>query len=100
MAIVAKASEIESGRIAAFQVGGTRISIANSNGTFYAFDDRCTHEECPLSEEGEVEGSELTCLCHFSVFDLDTGNVIDGPATEPLPVYPVRVVFDGLDVAV
>ena len=100
MAIVAKVSEIEPGRIAAFQVGEARISIANSDGTFYAFDDRCTHEECPLSEEGEVEGGELTCLCHFSVFDLETGNVIDGPATDPLPVYPVRVVGDSLDVGV
>ena len=100
MAIVAGASEIPPGEIKAFDVGGERVAVANSDGEFFAFNDVCTHEECSLEEEGEIEGSELTCLCHFSVFDLLSGEVIDGPSAEPLPIYDIRVTEGNLDVSV
>jgi nitrite reductase/ring-hydroxylating ferredoxin subunit len=100
MSIVGKASDIGPGEIKAFDVGGIRVAVTNSDGEFFAFDDLCTHEECSLEEEGEVEGTEVTCLCHFTVFDLLSGEVIDGPATEPLPVYEVRVVDGDLDISV
>jgi 3-phenylpropionate/trans-cinnamate dioxygenase ferredoxin component len=38
------------------------------------------------------------CQCHGSRFDITTGAVIDGPATEPLNVYPVRQVDGDLRV--
>jgi len=49
-----KASEVSVGGVAAADVRGTRIAIANVGGTYYAFDDACTHEQCSLAEEGEL----------------------------------------------
>ena len=74
------------------------IAVARlADGSFAAFDDACTHEECPLSE-GELEGEKVVCYCHSSEFDVRTGAVLRGPATEPLLVYETRVADGELQV--
>jgi 3-phenylpropionate/trans-cinnamate dioxygenase ferredoxin component len=45
-------------------------------------------QACPLSG-GLLTGTTIMCQCHGSRFDIATGAVIDGPATEPLNVYEV-----------
>ena len=59
--------------------------------------DRCTHRGGPLSE-GQVADGCVTCPWHGSRFDLVDGHVVRGPATEPAPVYEVRVSGDGTEV--
>ena len=66
-----------------------RVAVARVAGNLYAFDDLCTHEACPLSA-GLLTGSTLMCQCHGSRFDITTGSVQQGPATEPLTTYEVR----------
>ena len=68
-----------------------RISVARVDDRLYAFDDLCTCAEhaCPLSG-GLLTGTTLMCQCHGSRFDLSTGAVVQGPATEPLKVYEVK----------
>jgi 3-phenylpropionate/trans-cinnamate dioxygenase ferredoxin subunit len=70
-----------------------RISIVRIDGRLYAFDDLCTcaDEACPLSG-GLLTGTALMCQCHGSRFDVTTGAVIEGPATEPLNVYEAQEV--------
>jgi 3-phenylpropionate/trans-cinnamate dioxygenase ferredoxin component len=70
-----------------------RISVARVDGRLYAFDDlcTCTGEACPLSG-GLLTGTTIMCQCHGSRFDISTGAVINGPATEPLHVYEVQEV--------
>lgn len=76
-----------------------RISIARVGGRLYAFDDlcTCTEERCPLSG-GLLTGTTIMCQCHGSRFDITTGAVINGPATEPLNVYEVQEVDGGIEV--
>lgn len=97
MVVVAKTSDVPEGEIRRFEVDGREIALAQSDGEFYAFEPECPHESCDLVEEGELAGTELTCLCHFSAFDLGTGEVIDGPAELPLEVFEVSTDGD-LDV--
>jgi 3-phenylpropionate/trans-cinnamate dioxygenase ferredoxin subunit len=70
-----------------------RISVARVDGRLYAFDDlcTCTDESCPLSG-GLLTQTTLMCQCHGSRFDIATGAVITGPATEALQVYEVQEV--------
>jgi 3-phenylpropionate/trans-cinnamate dioxygenase ferredoxin component len=68
-----------------------RISVARVGDRLYAFQDlcTCTRDACPLSG-GLLSGKTIMCQCHGSRFDITTGAVISGPATEPLNVYEVR----------
>jgi nitrite reductase/ring-hydroxylating ferredoxin subunit len=70
-----------------------RIAVARVEGRLYAFDDLCTCADraCPLSG-GLLTGMTLMCQCHGSRFDVTTGAVVNGPATEALNVYAVREV--------
>ena len=95
-----KANEIPVGGVTAIDVRGTRIAVANVGGTYYAFDDACTHEQCSLAEQGELAGTTLTCTCHGSEFDVRTGNVLAPPATVPVKAYRTRVEGDALQIEV
>ena len=76
-----------------------RISVARVGDRLYAFDDLCTCAEraCPLSG-GLLTGTAIMCQCHGSRFDVTSGAVITGPATEPLKVYEVREARDGIQI--
>jgi len=87
---VGRAEEIGEGEAKAFPVGESEIAVSRSNGTLYAFSDICTHRACNLSMGGEIEDTSITCECHGSEFDMATGAVLNGPATEPIATYPVR----------
>ncbi|MFV0425454.1 MAG: Rieske (2Fe-2S) protein [Beutenbergiaceae bacterium] len=62
-----------------------------TEGEILAFSAVCTHQGCIV----EPASGELACPCHHSVFDLATGQVLGGPAPEPLPAVPVAVAADG-----
>lgn len=96
---VAKTNDVPEGALAAFDVRGTRIAIANLGGTYYAFDDTCTHRQCSLAE-GELEGTTLTCACHGAQFDVRTGSVVAPPAPLPVRTYAVRTEGDALQIQV
>jgi nitrite reductase/ring-hydroxylating ferredoxin subunit len=87
---VAKVSEILPGHLLRVEVAGHLLCLANVAGTVYAVDDDCTHIGGPL-DRGELEGHVLTCPLHLAQFDVRSGDVLRGPAREPLPVYRVMV---------
>ena len=75
------------------EAGGTLLALARAGAGWHAVEAWCTHAECPLSD-GWVEGTSIRCPCHGSLFDLETGEALDGPAEEPVRVFPTRV-LDG-----
>lgn len=85
--------DVAPGTALAVEVDGTEVAIVHSDGLFYAIADECSHAAVPLSE-GDVEGCTLECYLHGSRFDLRTGEPTGLPATEPVPVYRVRVSGD------
>lgn len=88
---IAPATAIKPGELAAFDVEGVRIAVANADGRYFAIDDTCTHEHCSLAAEGTLEGTVVTCGCHGAQFDVTTGAVLAPPAPEPVKAYPLRV---------
>ena len=87
---LAKADEIPEGEVRAFDANGVAIAIANVGGSFFAFDDTCTHRQCSLAE-GELEENTVTCPCHGSEFDVRTGDVVNPPARDPVQHYDTKV---------
>lgn len=88
--LTVRATDVKPGDIVAADVRGTPIAIANVGGTYYAFDDTCTHEQCSLAD-GELSGTTIACMCHGAEFDVRTGQVLAPPAPAPVKVYPIRV---------
>jgi nitrite reductase/ring-hydroxylating ferredoxin subunit len=87
------------GRLAAFEVGGERIAVANVEGTFHAFGDLCPHRQCSLAEGG-LEGTVVTCPCHGSQFAVTTGERLRGPAVRSVRTYALRVGNGALQVEI
>jgi len=83
--------------VVAFQADGTAIALAKVDGAWYAVETWCTHAECPLSD-GWIEAASIRCPCHGSLFDLATGDVVEGPAEEPVRVFPTRVTGDRVEI--
>jgi nitrite reductase/ring-hydroxylating ferredoxin subunit len=54
-----------------------------SRGVVMAFDSKCTHAGAPTM----VSGSQLKCPAHGSIFNPENGEVVRGPAVEPLRSY-------------
>jgi nitrite reductase/ring-hydroxylating ferredoxin subunit len=82
-------SQLVEGRPHRAIVGDTPVLLVQRGERIHAMHDRCSHRGCSLSE-GEIEGDEIVCGCHFSRFSLTDGSVQRGPAVAPQPVYEVR----------
>jgi 3-phenylpropionate/trans-cinnamate dioxygenase ferredoxin subunit len=96
---VAKAGDVPDGEMKAFNVGSVSVAVANVGDTFYAFGNICSHRRCPLAK-GDLDDTFVTCPCHGSMFDVTNGEVLSGPAEEPVDSYEVRVEGDEIQVAV
>lgn len=69
---------------------GDPVFVARTaDGGYRACSGICTHAGCPIGVDPAK--SVLLCPCHGSSFDPKTGAVITGPATDPLPSFPVAV---------
>jgi 3-phenylpropionate/trans-cinnamate dioxygenase ferredoxin subunit len=71
----------------------TPIAVFNADGTLYAIDDTCTHQDASLAD-GWLEGCMIECPLHASCFDLRTGRPTGPPAKVAVRTHDV-VVEDG-----
>jgi nitrite reductase/ring-hydroxylating ferredoxin subunit len=94
---VGRVDDVAPGEMRAYQVGGEDVALANVDGALYAFGDVCTHAQCSLAE-GDLDGTTVTCVCHGSEFDVTTGDVLGGPAEEPVQSYEVSTDGDELKI--
>ena len=68
------------------------VAVFNVTGSFCATQAKCTHKQGPLNE-GKLDGSTVTCPWHGSQFNVCSGDVLRGPAVDPLK--RCRVVVEG-----
>ena len=90
-----KVDDLPPGTARRFDVGKARVCLVRLGDDFYAIGDRCSHADYSLSE-GEIwpDDKEIECWKHGSTFSLLTGEPQSLPATQPVPVYTVRVEGD------
>lgn len=76
-------------------IGSAPILVAQPTaGHVVAFSAVCTHQGCTVAPKER----ELDCPCHGSRFDATTGDVLTGPAREPLTKLSATVSGDTVTV--
>ena len=87
---VAAPGEIGLGEHRLIDVDDAPIAVFNIDGSFFAIEDLCSHEEYALAD-GEVKGDRITCPKHGAEFCLRTGAALTAPAYEPITTFLVRI---------
>lgn len=84
--------DLPPGAVHIFEYEDLEIGVFNCNGTFYAIENRCSHDNGPLVE-GEIDQTACTVECprHGSLFDLQTGVAKTLPAYQSVESFPVHV---------
>lgn len=86
---IAQASDVPAGSATEFSnEGQPAVLVHLESGDFAAYSAVCTHQQCEVA----YQDGQLACPCHGSLFDpANGGEVVNGPAQEPLPEIPVQV---------
>ena len=88
--------DISAGNVSDLSVGSLRavsgesVILGRDSGGVYAMSALCTHSSCDMTQQGQITSSGAFCACHGSQFDAD-GNVVRGPARQPLPHLAVSI---------
>ena len=90
-------AELPPGATRLVEHDGAKIGVFNCDGTLYAIEDRCSHDDGPLAE-GEFDAATCTVECprHGSLFDLTTGRPKTLPAYAPVQTFTAAVVDDNI----
>ena len=87
---VASASAVPAGELRAVSTDRGAVVLANVDGDIYALEDRCSHQDYPLSA-GELEYDELECPFHGARFEVRSGRAVQLPAIAPVRTFQVDV---------
>jgi Rieske Fe-S protein len=89
---IAGVAEVPVGGLRVFEYpakGHPCVLVRLSDGTFVAYDRRCTHLSCPVVPRPEA--GRFHCPCHEGHFDMATGAPLAGPPRRPLPRVTLEV---------
>jgi NADPH-dependent 2,4-dienoyl-CoA reductase/sulfur reductase-like enzyme/nitrite reductase/ring-hydroxylating ferredoxin subunit len=70
--------------------GDTEILLISIQGRVHALAAHCPHQHAPLVD-GVIHGDRLVCPWHQAVFQIDSGDLLEPPALDALPSYPVQI---------
>ena len=79
-----------------FPLEGREIAVFLIGGVVYAVENLCPHQHIPVLDEGEIDGTHVTCPMHGWRFDLATGKHVH--SSSRLTTYETRI--EGRDVLI
>jgi nitrite reductase/ring-hydroxylating ferredoxin subunit len=86
------AADLAPGELRSVRFGpGARVCLGNAGGELFAVADTCPHSEFPMSKGTIVDDKFIECGWHGAQFDCRNGDVVQGPADEPIRTYDVRI---------
>ncbi len=94
---IAPVDEFPRGERLFLEINGNPIVLFSIADEFLATGDLCTHDGGAIGE-GELNGEEIVCPRHGARFNLRTGKALSLPAVVGIPVYPVRIVDDFIEI--
>jgi 3-phenylpropionate/trans-cinnamate dioxygenase ferredoxin subunit len=89
---LAKVDEVpDEGTLGVVKSTGEPVCLIRAGGRITAVSDTCTHQEFAISLGDVLPDGTIQCAWHGARFDCASGAVRQGPATDPLPVFSVRI---------
>jgi 3-phenylpropionate/trans-cinnamate dioxygenase ferredoxin component len=93
---VCPAEELPPGTMKLVPAGSITVGVYNCDGSYYALEDRCSHDDGPLVEgDWDPDSCVVTCPRHGATFDIASGRPLTLPAYLPVETFPV-VVEEGI----
>lgn len=94
---VLKVSELGPGEVVKVPYGLADILVGNVNGSYFAIGNTCPHAELPIVESrADLDGEDVECEYHGSVFNVTSGEVVNGPAVLKPQIFAVKVEGDDI----
>lgn len=87
------------GEMAPAQYEDVSVALYRIEGVVHATANVCTHQYA-LMTDGYFDGAMIECPLHQALFDVKTGEAIEGPVNTPLRCYPVDERADGIYVEI
>jgi 3-phenylpropionate/trans-cinnamate dioxygenase ferredoxin subunit len=98
----ARTGEIKDGQKKKVSVENKVILLTNIQDKYYAIDNKCPHRGGSLYD-GRLEGNNIICPRHGSVFDVRTGEAVKGAKIALINIkvgdttaYPVKIEDDDI----
>lgn len=87
------ADQLVEGKPIRVELDGEAVFLVRSGDRLFAMENRCSHQGAPLHRGPVRFGSlnHVTCPAHGSMFNLEDGAVLRGPASQALATYDARV---------
>lgn len=95
--VAAELGDLTNGEPLGVEIAGLHIALYRVGDQFYATSNICTHGEALLSD-GWLDGCEIECPLHGGRFDIRNGDALTSPVITEIPIYPIRVAGDKLEV--
>ncbi len=93
------ATDLENNTAKAIELAGKKVLVCNADGSFYAVENRCSHQEAEL-EGGRIRRCFISCPVHGVRFNLKNGEPMGQLTRVAIPTYETRVVDGMIEVAV
>ena len=87
---VGAVNSVTNGAMVGVEIGEQKILLSRSGDHICAVAGTCPHAGAPLAE-GVRCGDRVICPWHKASFDLRSGALVEPPAVDALPHYPVRI---------
>lgn len=83
---------LRNGKPQRVEINGVGLVLCRTgeDGQVSAFGELCPHLAAPMTD-GWVDRGRIVCPWHGSRFDVESGEVLRGPAAAPLPCYETRI---------
>jgi nitrite reductase/ring-hydroxylating ferredoxin subunit len=92
---LAKLDDLRTGFLTIHEVEGRGIAVARTENGVTAWDSTCPHAAFQFGPMRLLRRCVLECPMHGARFNVEDGQVVKGPATEPLDPIVVKIV-DGI----
>ena len=81
----------DEGTLAVRRSDGLPICLIKWQGQISAIADNCTHQDFEMALGDVLPDGTIQCAWHGARFDCQSGAVRQGPATQPVQTFPVRI---------